>query len=104
MKDVCVYIYPAIFTYIDEDNDVLVDFPNLDSASTCGSTTKEAYSMAKNSLASSLCGMEAKGEDIPLPPKKSDIKLKKNQDIQMIKINIEPIHDTQDEIEKKILS
>ncbi len=94
MKD--IYIYPAIFTYAaidDDDDDISVEFPNLDGVFACGTTPKEAYSMAKNCLELQLYRMEKNGEIIPAPSKKNDIKLEKNQAIQMIKVNIKLVRD-----------
>lgn len=93
MKD--IYIYPAIFSYANDDNDddISVEFPNLDGAVTCGTTPKKAHYRAKNCLESCLYEMEEHGYTIPEPSKKSDIKLKENQDIEMIKVNMKLFRD-----------
>jgi len=94
MKD--IYIYPAIFSYaaIDDDNDdILVEFPNLDGVLTFGATPKEAHYRAKNCLESYLYRMEGHGGIIPVPPKKNDIKLKENQAIEMIKVDMKLVRD-----------
>lgn len=94
MKD--IYIYPAIFSYaaIDDDNgDILVEFPNLDGVFTFGSTPKEAHYRAKNCLESYLYWMEENGDVIPVPSKKNHIKLKENQAIEMIKVNMKLVRD-----------
>ncbi|UUV17407.1 type II toxin-antitoxin system HicB family antitoxin [Fusobacteria bacterium ZRK30] len=94
MKD--IYIYPAIFSYaaIDDDNDdILVEFPNLDGVFTFGTTPKEAHYRAKNCLESYLYRLEEYGKIIPEPPKKTDIKLKENQAIEMIKVDMKLLRD-----------
>lgn len=93
MKD--VYIYPAILSYTNDDNDedIEVEFPNLNGAFTSGATPKEAHYRAKNYLESLLNEMEIRGVNIPAPSKKSDIKLKDNQAIEMIKVNMKIFKD-----------
>ncbi|MEI6857259.1 type II toxin-antitoxin system HicB family antitoxin [Psychrilyobacter sp.] len=91
-----IYIYPAIFSYAndyDDDDDISVEFFNLDGVFTFGTTPKEAHYKAKNCLESYLYKMGKHGETIPTPPKKSDIKLKKNQAIEMIIVNMRLIRD-----------
>ena len=94
MKD--IYIYPAIFSYAndnDDNDDILVEFPNLDGLFTFGARPKEAYYKAKNCLESYLYRMEERGKIIPEPPKKNNIKLKENQVIEMIKVNMNLVRD-----------
>jgi len=86
-----IYIYPAIFSYANDDDDnddILVEFPNLDGTLTFGSTPKEAHYKAKNCLESYLYMIEKYVGVIPTPPKRNDIKLKENQAIEMIKVNL----------------
>ena len=50
------YIYPAIFT--EEEDGILVDFPDLPSCYTDGATIDEAFENAEDALALALWQME----------------------------------------------
>ncbi|MGB6129281.1 MAG: type II toxin-antitoxin system HicB family antitoxin [Psychrilyobacter sp.] len=100
MKD--IYIYPAIFSYAndnDDNDDILVEFPNLDGTLTFGNTPKEAHYKAKNYLESYLYMLEKYARALPIPPKRNDIKLKEDQAIEMIKVNLNLIRN---EINNKV--
>ena len=51
------YIYPAIFT--EEEDGILVDFPDLPSCYTDGATLDEAFENAEDALALALWQMAA---------------------------------------------
>ena len=81
------YDFPAIFEQ-DEDA-VIVIFPDEDSSNTYGKDLKNAIEMAADSLSLSLLYMEEQGETIPTPSKIEDIELKDNQTVRMIHVDTE---------------
>lgn len=59
------YIFPAIFTWSDEDKTYYVTFPDLESCHTDGDTVEEALENADDVLNLMLYAM--KEEDMPIP-------------------------------------
>ncbi|WP_296877862.1 type II toxin-antitoxin system HicB family antitoxin, partial [Thomasclavelia sp.] len=80
-------IYPAIF--LQEDDGITISFPDLQGCISCADTFEEAYEMAKEA-------MELYLEDYigdlfksaPKPSKIQDIKLKDNECIALIELDI----------------
>ncbi len=63
------YVYPAIFT--PDAEGVLVEFPDFESCYTHGDNAEDAFLMAEDVLAVTLCRLEEEKKDIP---KATDIK------------------------------
>ena len=57
------YVYPAIFTQVDEGYSVT--FPDIGDCAACGNTLPEAIEMAGNALTLTLYGYEEDGKAIP---------------------------------------
>lgn len=80
-----IYFYPAIFTYDENDKCYMVDFIDLKGCSTFGNTIDEAYEMAQDALGLYLSDLD----DIPTPTiPYNNIKLKQNQFISLVEINL----------------
>ena len=84
MKKDDIYIYPSIFSF--DDDGISVEFPNLEGCFTCGDTTQEAITNAKEAMGLHLFGMEEDNEIIPAPTDIKDIKIKDNQSIVLIEV------------------
>ena len=67
------YIYPAIFT--KEENDYIVNFPDVQGCYTQGKTIAEAMEMAVDALCLMLYGYEEDGIKIPEPSEISKLKV-----------------------------
>lgn len=76
------YVYPAIFDYAGDG--ISVEFPDLPGCLTCGDTTEEALSMAKEAMALHLYGMEQDGDPIPDPTDARQVKTESNQIVVLI--------------------
>ena len=59
------YIYPAIFT--EEEDGILVDFPDLPNCYTDGANLEEAFENAEDALALALWHLEEEHAEIPAP-------------------------------------
>ena len=80
-----IYFYPAIFTYDENDKCYMVDFIDLKGCSTFGNTIDEAYEMAQDALGLYLSDLA----EIPAPTiPYNNIKLKQNQFISLVEINL----------------
>ncbi len=60
------YTYPALFEY-DEDNQIIVTFPDFPGAVTEGSDMKEAVANAQEVLAMTIVDYNDRGEALPDP-------------------------------------
>ena len=80
-----IYFYPAIFTYDENDKCYMVDFIDLKGCSTFGNTIDEAYEMAQDALGLFLSDLE--NPPTPTIPY-NNIKLKENQFISLVEINL----------------
>lgn len=78
------YVYPAIFTYDKNDKCFIVDFVDLKGCSTYGSSIDEAYLMAQDAMGLYLSDLEI----FPKPTAPYDIKLKDNQFVSLIEIDM----------------
>ncbi len=79
------FYYPAIFTYDKNDKSYMVDFIDLKSCSTFGSSLDEAYLMAQDALGLYLSDLDS----FPTPTiPYNHIKLKSNQFISIIEIDL----------------
>ena len=59
------YTYPAVFT--EEEDGILVDFPDLPNCYTDGATIEEAFENAEDALALALWQIEETPQEIPTP-------------------------------------
>ncbi len=78
------YTYPAIFSY-DKDG-ISVEFPDLPGCYTCANDSIIAITMAKESLALHLSGMEDDNDVIPSPSDITSITLEDNQVIVLVDV------------------
>jgi len=87
-----IYVYPAIFTYSQEDKCYMVDFIDLKGCSTFGHTVDEAYLMAQDAMGLYLSDLDK----FPKPTiPYSNAHLDKNQFISLIELDL-------DEYRKKV--
>lgn len=63
------YVYPAVFTP-EENGQISVNFPDLESCYTCGDDLGDALYMAEDVLAMTLVSYENNSTPIPTPSKK----------------------------------
>ena len=63
------YVYPAVFTP-EENGQISVNFPDLESCYTCGDDLVDALYMAEDVLAMTLVSYENDSTPIPTPSKK----------------------------------
>lgn len=79
------YVYPAIFTYDENDKYFFVDFIDLKGCSTCGKTVNEAYLMAQDAMGLYLSDLDV----FPKPTVPfSKIKLNSNQFISLVEVDL----------------
>ena len=76
------YYYPAVFK--KEDNDISVNFPDLESCYTQGKDIDDAYEMASDVLCLTLYRMEEEGHDIPAPSFIGDVATGKDEFVSII--------------------
>jgi len=88
------YVYPAVFHYAADG--ISVEFPDLPGCLTCGDTTEEALSMAKEALELHLYGMERDTDEIPSPSDLINIQLESNERIVFIEVFMPPVRDEQE--------
>ncbi|MBP2655403.1 MAG: hypothetical protein H6Q73_2972 [Firmicutes bacterium] len=88
------YVYPAIFHYAEDG--ISVEFPDLPGCLTCGDTTEEALSMAKEALELHIYGMEKDNDEIPFPSELTNIQLETNERIVFIEVFMIPVRDEQE--------
>jgi predicted RNase H-like HicB family nuclease len=90
------YAYPAIF-HSEPEGGYSVSFPDIEGCFTQGDTELEAIDMAEDALNLMLWDMEEHKEVIPLPSKPSDISLRDDDFIMLIKadtLEYKRYHDT----------
>lgn len=79
------FVYPAIFTYDENDKCFLVDFIDLKGCSTYGDTIDKAYLMAQDAMGLFLSDLDV----FPKPTiPYNNIKLEKNQFISLVEIDL----------------
>lgn len=84
-----IYIFPAILSF-DEDG-ISVEFPDLPGCLTCGDSTEEAISRAKEALGLHLYSIEEDNELIPEPTDIKQLQLDTGQIPILIEV-VMPIH------------
>lgn len=86
MKKNSLNVYPAIFTYDNKEKKYLVDFIDLKGCSTFGNTLPEVFAMAQDAMGLYLDELTK----FPTPTTDfSNIKLKNNQFINYVEIDME---------------
>ncbi|MBQ6737840.1 MAG: type II toxin-antitoxin system HicB family antitoxin [Synergistaceae bacterium] len=95
MKKQDKYIYPAIFSFYD-NNEIGITFPDLPGCVSCGDDIPDAMHMATDALGLHLLGMEDDGDEIPAPSDVFEIKkqLKPNQILTLIEVFMPRIRDS----------
>ena len=78
------YIYPAVFTY-NEDQEIAVVFPDLDVA-TSGINDDDALLSARELLGCTIYGLEEDGEEIPEPTPLPKVELQSNERAVLIDV------------------
>ena len=86
------YIYPAIFNY--EDNQIEISFPDLPGCFSCAKDDEEALYMAKDALGLYIVSAEEDEEDLKKPSKLNAIKLKKNERVVLVEVNMPLFRET----------
>ena len=80
------FVYPAIFTYDENDKCFIVDFIDFKGCSTYGETIDEAYLMAQDAMGLFLSDLDTFPKPtIPF----NDITLKRNQFISLIEVDLD---------------
>ncbi|MBR6150549.1 MAG: type II toxin-antitoxin system HicB family antitoxin [Lachnospiraceae bacterium] len=79
------YVYPAIFTYYGSGNEIAVEFPDLNVA-TSGTDDADALQSARELLGITMLGLEEDGEEIPAPSKLSALSLENNETTTLIDV------------------
>ena len=91
------YIFPAVFSFYDDENgkSIGVTFPDLPGCVSCGDDISEALHMASEALGLHLFGMEEDGDEIPVPTDVFEVKkqLEPNQILTLIKVFMPRIRD-----------
>lgn len=86
-----LYIYPAILEY--EGKEILIHFPDLEGCNTFGENDEDALYMAKDALGLYIACMEEDKEELPAPTPLNEIKLKSNQRVILVEVNMPSFRD-----------
>lgn len=78
------HIYACIFKY--EDGEINISFPDFDGALTCATTEKEALEHAKEVLGMTIFAYEEERWDLPKGTLAKDVKVGKNETVQLIEV------------------
>jgi len=80
------YVYPAIFTPPDDNEDGFdVYIPDLTYCRTCGDTLADAMDMAEDAMAMWLAHSEDENHPIPTPSEPSQLKISPPQFVNFVK-------------------
>ena len=88
------YIYPAIFT--EEEDGILVDFPDLPSCYTDGATLDEAFENAEDALALTLWQMEEEHAAIPAPSALAALHVPRGASVALLRNDTLPVRQMND--------
>jgi len=88
------YIYPAIFT--EEEDGILVDFPDLPSCYTDGATLDEAFENAEDALALTLWQMEEEHAAIPAPSALAALHVPHGASVALVRADTLPVRQMND--------
>lgn len=88
------YIYPAIFT--EEEDGILVDFPDLPNCYTDGTNLEEAFENAEDALALALWHLEEERADIPVPSAPAALTVPKSASVALVRADTLPVRQMND--------
>ena len=88
------YIYPAIFT--EEEDGILVDFPDLPNCYTDGANLEEAFENAEDALALALWHLEEECADIPVPSAPATLTVPKSASVALVRADTLPVRQMND--------
>ena len=88
------YIYPAIFT--EEEDGILVDFPDLPNCYTDGATIAEAFENAEDALALALWQMEETQQKIPTPSSPAALHVLGGASVALVRADTLPVRQMND--------
>ena len=88
------YIYPAIFT--EEEDGILVDFPDLPNCYTDGANLEEAFENAEDALALALWHLEEERADIPVPSAPAALTVPKSASVALVRADTLPVRQMND--------
>ena len=88
------YIYPAIFT--ENEDGILVDFPDLPNCYTDGATIEEAFENAEDALALALWHLEEECADIPVPSAPATLTVPKSASVALVRADTLPVRQMND--------
>ena len=88
------YIYPAIFT--EEEDSILVDFPDLPNCYTDGATIEEAFENAEDALALALWHLEEERAAIPAPSVPTSLIVPKGSTVALVRADTLPVRQMND--------
>ena len=82
------YIYPAIFT--EEEDGILVDFPDLPNCYTDGASIEEAFENAEDALALALWHLEVEHAAIPAPSVPASLIVPRDSTVALVRADTLP--------------
>lgn len=82
------YIFPAIFHYNEDDDSYTIIFPDLNGCISEGKNLSNALFMANDVLQQHLEVMDEMKLDIPKPSKINDVKINKNEFVNLIQATL----------------
>ena len=88
------YIYPAIFT--ENEDGILVDFPDLPNCYTDGANLEEAFENAEDALALALWHLEEERADIPVPSAPAALTVPKSASVALVRADTLPVRQMND--------
>ena len=88
------YIYPAIFT--EDEDGILVDFPDLPNCYTDGANLEEAFENAEDALALALWHLEEERADIPVPSAPAALTVPKSASVALVRADTLPVRQMND--------
>lgn len=88
------YIYPAIFT--EDEDGILVDFPDLPNCYTDGATIEEAFENAEDALALALWHLEAEPAAIPAPSVPTSLIVPRDSTVDLVRADTLPVRQIND--------
>ena len=88
------YIYPAIFT--EEEDGILVDFPDLPNCYTDCASLEEAFENAEGALALALWHLEEERADIPVPSAPAALTVPKSASVALVRADTLPVRQMND--------
>ena len=88
------YIYPAIFT--EEEDGILVDFPDQPNCYTDGATIEEAFENAEDALALALWHLEVEHAAIPAPSVPASLIVSRDSTVALVRADTLPVRQMND--------